>query len=194
MIDNHILYCPPLKGKKGRTKSQERRAEICVAGEKGGSEIRNLLRHHDWSHDDRSAPTTIAALYEHTQTHRSPNKDSHWELAEMLIMEPCALRADLILCVSTLGLCWLLIHTFVSPFFFVSFPLWCKGINDFIFIPSRCRAISVFCSSLVRRMCVCVCVCVDVLTVGFPLESFPQFLPLPLHSHSFHSYWQKASQ
>lgn len=46
-------------------------AEICVAGEgRGGrGEIRNLLSHHDWSHDDRSAAAaTIAALYQ-THTH-----------------------------------------------------------------------------------------------------------------------------
>ena len=60
-------------------------------GEREGreSEIRNLLSHHDWSHDDRSAAATIAALYRthiHTQTHtglrdesqtNAPHKASH---------------------------------------------------------------------------------------------------------------------
>ena len=74
-----------LRGSGGERERERER------GEREGreSEIRNLLSHHDWSHDDRSAAATIAALYRthiHTQTHtglrdesqtNAPHKASH---------------------------------------------------------------------------------------------------------------------
>lgn len=93
-------------------------------GMEGGG--RNLLSHHDWSHDDRSATATIAVLYRtHTHTQvwemraRPMRHTKHliercWRCSSV---ELCALRTDLIFCTSTLPLCWLLIHTAASPSF-----------------------------------------------------------------------------
>lgn len=118
------------------------------------SEIRNLLSHHDWSHDDRSAAATIVVLYWNTHTHaqvwemrgRQMHHTKHliesWSRCSSV--ELCALRTDLIFSASPLPLCWLLIHTVVSPSFCLLLTHWYKYICIKLFSLSHCLLFFVF--------------------------------------------------
>lgn len=94
---NKLEWCKGCQNRQGRgDKKWQRRAEICAAGEESGgegweSEIRNLLSHRDWSHDDRSAAVTIVALYwnKHTHTHGS----ERWE-PDQCTTQSISLRAS----------------------------------------------------------------------------------------------------